>query len=251
MNGSMAIINLQQVASTNTWAKEHATTLSHGDIVAAVAQTSGRGQRGNSWEAEPGKNMTCSIMLQPANILPACQFLISEIVALSVADTVEEAITKTGVPQAPPVTVKWPNDIYAGNRKIAGILIEHTLCGNRIAYTIAGIGLNVNQEFFQSDAPNPVSLLQLTGMQSDIETLMQAIRDKIMARLQSKDASGLHRLFISRMWRNDGAFHRFQRPNGEIFMGRIVSVATSGELSLTLSDGHIETFAFKEVGFVL
>ena len=156
----MTIIELESVPSTNTWAKEHAEELHHADIVLTHDQTAGRGQRGNSWEAEPGMNLTFSLCLEPSSILPSEQFLLSEAVALGVADAVAQALGLDT--QQEEITVKWPNDIYAGNRKIAGILIEHSIRGNRIAKSIAGIGLNVNQRLFRSDAPNPVSMHQLT-----------------------------------------------------------------------------------------
>ena len=130
----------------------------HGTVAIAECQTAGRGQRGNTWESAPGENVTMSVLLHPDGIEPRRQFAISEAVALGVAETLDIYL-----PAGMRAEVKWPNDIYVGNRKICGILIENRITSTTIERAIAGIGLNVNQELFVSDAPNPVSLRQLTG----------------------------------------------------------------------------------------
>lgn len=121
------------LTSTNTVMKERAATLPHGYTLAARSQTAGRGQRGNSWESLPGRNLTFSILLRPEHIAPARQFVISEAVALGIAGVIDRYL-----PQGMTTAIKWPNDIYAGDRKICGILIEHTLgtCSG-ITYTVA------------------------------------------------------------------------------------------------------------------
>ncbi len=149
----------------------------HGLVVAAREQTAGRGQRGNTWESGPGLNLSFSIVLRPGDLHAVRQFCISEAVALAVAETVEEELRSNGVDD--PVYVKWPNDIYVGDRKICGILIENTVTGTHIDKSVVGIGLNVNQREFHSDAPNPVSIIQLTAR----ETPLQPLLDRLTARL--------------------------------------------------------------------
>ena len=220
------------LTSTNTVMKERAATLPHGYTLAARSQTAGRGQRGNSWESLPGRNLTFSILLRPEHIAPARQFVIS--------------------------AIKWPNDIYAGDRKICGILIEHTLgtCSG-ITYTVAGAGVNINQERFCSDAPNPVSLRQITGVEYELDTLLSEFADNIIGEFEGADttdaaaAEALHRRFMARMWRNDGAMHPFRLPSGEVFMASVASVAPDGRLTLVDRDGVARHFYFKEVAFVL
>lgn len=245
----MAVITLPSIPSTNTWAKENSGRLTHGDIIVTHDQTAGRGQRGNHWEAQPGQNLTFSIFLQPAAIPPASQFLISEIVSLAVADTVRYHFHTDGIEED--VTVKWPNDIYAGNRKIAGILIEHTVSGQSISHTVAGIGLNVNQTCFLSDAPNPVSMAMIAGKKFNLEEIMHEIAGKIVRGINNPDRDNTHKTYLASLWRRDGATHCFSTPDGRKFMATIDDVSETGMLRLATPDKTFREFAFKEVAFIL
>ena len=218
----------------------------HGSIVVTDCQTAGRGQRGNSWEAEPGSNLTFSMLLKPTGIDASRQFELSMLVALAVADIVEEELDS--VEGHPEVAVKWPNDIYVGNNKISGILIENTLCGFTIERSIAGIGLNVNQLRFISNAPNPVSLISYTGRTTALEPLLERLATKILKYVDNYDGNSepLLERYHSRLWRRDGE-HTFALPDGTQFNASITGVASDG--FLTLSNEH--SYAFKEVAFVL
>lgn len=202
----------------------------------AREQTAGRGQRGNSWEAEPGKNITLSLILRPEQLPAMRQFELSEAVALAVADTVESL----GIGH---VAVKWPNDIYVGDRKIAGILIENTLSGNLISRSIVGIGLNVNQREFHSDAPNPVSALQLTGREHNVEDLALRMVQRILDRLSLDNHSEYRR----RLWRGTGIWP-WRTAQGQTFSAAIADVEPDGHLRLS---GNHPPFAFKEIHPVL
>jgi BirA family biotin operon repressor/biotin-[acetyl-CoA-carboxylase] ligase len=243
------IISLPQVAPTNTWAKENAASLINGDVVLTHCQTAGRGQRGNSWEAEPGKNLTFSLFLQPRHIAPANQFQISEAVALGVVAALRQHLASTVAPDD--IKVKWPNDIYVGNKKIAGILIEHSLSGNTINHTVAGIGLNVNQRQFLSPAPNPVSMWQLVGTEFQLADVLQTVITEIQTRIDVADT--LHPDFLAALWRFDGQLHPFATPppDNKPFRAKIVGVDSSGLLNLELTNGNIGKYAFKEVSFIL
>ena len=127
-------IHLESIRSTNTYLAQNAEGAVHGTVVYADCQTAGRGQRGNSWESADFKNITMSMLLRPANVKPSCQFWLSEAVALAVVHTLDRYIDNG-------VSIKWPNDIYWNDRKICGILVEHSLSGGKIDHTIAGIGL--------------------------------------------------------------------------------------------------------------
>ncbi len=243
----MATIVLPSVPSTNTWAKEHSGTLSHGDIVVTHDQTAGRGQRGNHWEAEPGRNLTFSLFLRPGRIVPAAQFLISEIVSLAVVKALRRHLAETA---SETVTVKWPNDIYIGDRKIAGILIEHAISGMSISHTVAGIGLNVNQTRFISDAPNPVSMAMIAGTEFDLPAIMHEIADEITRHTDAPDKTAIHEAYLSSLWRKDGCPHEFSMPDGARFMAEINDVSETGMLRLN-TPGGIREFAFKEVAFIL
>ncbi len=250
------IVRFPTLPSTNTWMKEHAGEFGHGDVVVTEDQTAGRGQRGNFWEAEPGKNLTFSLMLHPGAIAPGRQFIISECVALGVVDLLRAYLAP--YVDSSMIKVKWPNDIYVGDSKIAGILIEHTLGSDRIIHTVAGIGLNINQTIFRSPAPNPVSMAQLVPhMVFDLPELMEKVVDNILARMTWLSSAGTapadqHMEFLSVLWRNDGCAHRYMlAEDNSHFSAVIADVASDGMLSLRLPDGSIHSFAFKEVAFLI
>ena len=170
----MRIEWLDECVSTNTQVTEYPLS-EEGVIVAARCQTGGRGQKGNSWEAQPGKNLTFSAMWKPRGIAAREQFSISEAVALAVVDFLEDAGINA--------KVKWPNDIYVDDRKICGILIEHSVMGTEISRTIAGVGINVNQREFLSGAPNPVSMASIAGTEFPTERLLEDFEMKLRRRL--------------------------------------------------------------------
>lgn len=228
-------IDLVETASTNSAMDADAP---HGTVVSAYSQTAGRGQRGNSWESAPGLNATFSIMLRPRNMRPDEQFAVSEAVALGVADVVERYVGPDSV------AVKWPNDVYVGNLKICGILIENSIVGQELASCVAGIGLNVNQERFVSDAPNPVSLFQLTGRRYDVGAIVDEVSEAILNRFSR--CRELHNEYLGRLWRRSGLY-LWEEPGGEPFEASIADVAMTGHLTLRLADGTLRRYSFKEV----
>ena len=132
--------------------------------VSAEFQTAGKGQRGNSWEAEKEKNLLFSFVLYPTFLEARCQFILSQIISLSIKEELDRWSDE--------ITIKWPNDIYVGEDKICGILIESSIKGGRITRCVAGIGLNVNQEEFESWIPNPTSIRNVTGEETDLTQLL-------------------------------------------------------------------------------
>lgn len=235
----MTIEWLESCGSTSSVLRER-TDAPHGLVVAARTQTAGRGQRGNSWEAEAGANLTFSLNLTEITLPASRQFELSMAVALSIADFVQDILRRDGA--ADEVTVKWPNDIYAGDRKICGILIENSLTGSTITRSIAGIGLNVNQLEFHSDAPNPVSLAQLTGRRYDLEQMLEALCSRLPADIAAAGSDGCRGRYRSRLWHGTG-MHRYHEPGGRSFTASVVDVSPAGYL--TLSNGR--SYAFKEV----
>ncbi len=244
----MKIIKVETATSTSS-VLSAMPEAEHGTVVAAHTQTAGRGQRGNSWESAPGKNLTFSLLLRPQTIPAARQFEISELVALAIAEVLSRHL-----PDAE-VSIKWPNDIYVGNSKICGTLIENTLCDSRIERSIAGIGINVNQEKFLSDAPNPISMLNITGREFDTEGLLEEFVREIITRFDlyesAPDTEALTTLYRRHLWRKDG-YHPY-RDNlaAQDIMGRIADVAPNGLLTLETPSGERRTFAFKEVAAIL
>lgn len=239
------IVKLEAIGSTNTYIDQIdvADSLSEGYVVVAHSQTAGRGQRGNSWEAAPGKNLTFSYLLRPHDVVAHEQFILSQAVALAVVDVLSR--------YAGGFSVKWPNDIYYCDKKIAGILIEHNLTGSHISRTIVGIGLNINQASFVSDAPNPVSLLQIMGREYDLDEVLSAILQATAMRyaMCNDDREGLRQAYANVLYRREG-YYRYRDADGE-FEAAIRDVRPDGYLLLVDRAGREREYAFKEVAFVI
>ena len=280
------IYHLDEVDSTSSWLRRRLAErpLLSFSYVTARFQTGGRGQRGNSWESQAGKNLLLSMVFRPESMItPRRQFLISKAVTVAVAEAVEGLLRSAGT--HPPVEIKWPNDIYIADRKIAGILIENSIetavdMEPRIGHTTIGIGLNVNQREFTSPAPNPGSLIQFADAAIELQHVEKVLVENLIASLhrleamiQADDTSALDCEYRRRLWRADG-FHLWRAltpslapaptalhlPPGqtgaddagdEIFEGEIVSVADDGPLTLRLRSGALRTFAFKEITPIL
>lgn len=247
---SPTYIKLEETGSTNSHLASIAATCEHGTVVSTNAQTAGRGQRGNSWEALPGKNLTFSILLRPRHINARAQFAVSEIVSIAIVNVLRRYLS------TPEVAIKWPNDIYVGDKKICGILIENSLIGLNIGHSIAGIGININQERFYSDAPNPVSLINLTGQAYDLDNLLDEFCREILSLFNQYDTidysvrEKLHDVYRSMLWRRKG-FHPYATPDGKRFDASIEDVSHSGLLTLCDAEGRLCSFAFKEISAVI
>ena len=247
------IVVRESAPSTNSDPLVLAADAPHGLTVAAVSQTAGRGQRGNSWESAPGLNLCFSTVLRPRHIDARRQFVLSMAVAMAVARCVGRELGSEA-----DVSVKWPNDIYVGDRKIAGILIENTLTGMNIDKAVVGVGLNVNQLEFVSDAPNPVSLAMLSGRSHDTGALLGELASAIVSACDDADSddaesrAALCRRYNSMLWRSDGELHRWMElPSHRVVDAAIVTVADDGMLSLRHRDGSLHSYAFKEIGALL
>lgn len=245
----MEIIELEETASTNSWLASKARESSEGLTVLCRRQTAGRGQRGNSWESEPDKNITMSLLLKPAGLHPSRQFLVSQAVSVAIVTVLSRYLP------GHEVSIKWPNDIYVGDRKICGILIENSITQSGINHCIVGMGINVNQTRFLSDAPNPVSMAMLTGREYPLRPLTEEIVDEILREttaINPDDTTGLQKRYSAMLWRREGYWPYTDNLRGERIMARIAGVAPDGILTLELADsgGH-RSFAFKEVAACL
>lgn len=206
-------------------------------------QTAGRGQRGTVWESAPGENLLFGVVFRPTFLPAVQQFFLSEALALAVADAVR--------PYADGISVKWPNDIYWHDRKLAGMLLEHTLRGNSIAHTVAGVGLNVNQSRFVGDAPNPVSLRQVVGHDVSRAVLLESILQQFESNyfmLQRGETAQLHDRYMHCLYRREG-WYTYRDRNGR-FTARIAGISPQGVLTLERPDGQMSDYAFKEVSFI-
>ena len=237
------VIHIDETDSTNRWLRDYALSQPEGDyVVVSEYQTAGRGCGTNSWESERGKNLTFSLLIHPTEITADCQFRISEAVSLALCETLDGYVTDRQV------SVKWPNDIYVDDCKICGMLIENRLRGRLMTDSIIGIGLNVNQREFFSDAPNPVSLVQLLGHEVALEPLLQAFLQKLELTLQM-DPETLGKAYRNRLYRR-GAEHEYRDGKG-LFRAKLLNVLDDGRLVLLDTEGTARIYAFKEVQFVI
>jgi len=241
------IICLETTGSTNNHARMLLKEIPgpvDGCVIRSGFQSAGRGQPGNSWESEKDSNLLFSVIIYPGMISPSAQFLISMSVSLAISDF----LGHHGIGN----TIKWPNDIFAGDRKIAGILIENSVRGDSIEHCIIGIGLNVNQLHFTSNAPNPVSMSMLTGIRYDTTTCFSELLsflDRRYKDLIRGDSEEVREEYLRALYRT-GEWHDYL-SDGKVFRGRIRSVTSTGLLVVEDKYGRVREFAFKEIDYLL
>lgn len=243
-------VNLKSTDSTNSYASEllRQNMPPEGTLVYTFDQKNGRGQRGNIWDSEPNKNATLSYILYPTFLSADKQFLLNKITCLAVSDLMAEILVKLNVREE--IKIKWPNDIYVGNKKIAGILIENTLRDNTIKSTIIGIGINVNQTTFKTNI-NATSLALLSNKGNDLMQCIERLSEFMEARyLQLKanqsdkiDSEYLQKLYQLNEWKN-------YTCNNEIFEGKIIGVSPYGKLKVQMRSQEIKEFYLQEISLV-
>ena len=236
-----------ELGSTNEYAVNliSKSNPSEGTVISAYNQTNGRGQIGSKWDTEAGSNLTLSVILYPNFLEASRQFLLSQAIALGVFDCLKTYISSG-------LALKWPNDIYHLDKKAGGILLQSGLKGSRLMWCVAGIGINVNQIDFNPSLPNPTSLKTICGADIDLEELTAKICQQLEFRyLQLKN--GHFEKIQSDYLQNCYRFMEeslFERPNLEVFSGKITGVDPIGKLMITHSNGE-ESFGMKEVRFVI
>ena len=255
---------IDETHSTSSLLREtYDDSLPHLFTIRTDFQTAGRGQAGNSWESEKGKNLLFSTLLRYPDVDAADQWRLSMLVAVAV----REAIALSLLPLASrlsPITIKWPNDIYYQDKKLVGILIENTLSGRQIAYTIAGVGVNVNQTQWLSNAPNPVSMKQITGEEYDVENLLNTFLSSIQ-RWQTASTEQLKEEYFRHLYRSTGWHPYIEREvsvaptniqlatqaSDGVFLAQWVDITPQGEWVLRLKTGEEKRYHFKQIRFVL
>lgn len=239
------IIRLKEIDSTNRFLRELKDE-QEDEMVVAVAdfQTAGKGQGSHTWESEAGKNLLFSIKVHPRWVPVRQQFLLSMAGAIAIKEALETYVDG--------ITLKWPNDVYWNDKKISGTLIETSIDSKGIKRCIFGIGININQMEFRSDAPNPVSLAQILGHEVDREEVLQKIIEafkkyyELLRRADYMDISGIYHLSL---YRRKG-FHRYEDADGE-FEGAFVEVEDDGHLILHDRKGMIRSYAVGEIKYKL
>lgn len=240
------LIRVEETNSTNNYLQALCDEQKVEEFTTIVAdfQTSGRGQRGNSWESEPGENLLFSFVVFPEFLEARRQFLLSQIVSLAIKEELDNYVAD--------ISIKWPNDIYWREKKICGMLIENDLMGRYISQSIAGIGININQKAFYSPAPNPVSLRQITGKEYDIFEILGNVMVRVQSfykLLREDDTTIIATRYEKSLFRKEG-MHRYRDANGE-FLARILSVEPEGKLILEDEMQRKRGYMFKEVEYLL
>lgn len=239
-------IQLAETTSTNSYLSERCNTQSCPELTCVYSsfQSAGRGQRGNSWESEAGKNLLFSFVLYPEFLEAQRQFYLSQVTALALCDVLSNYTEG--------ISIKWPNDIYWKDKKICGTLIENDLTGIHISRSISGTGVNLNQERFLSDAPNPVSLCQITGNRYDAREILEQIMDKVVDYydlLKRGQTDILETRYKEVLYRKEG-LHPFQDKDGR-FLARILDIEPNGRMILEDEAGQKRGYLFKEVEYIL
>ena len=240
------LVHISETNSTNSYLLNLCNQQKVDELTTIVTdfQTSGRGQRGNSWEADAKKNLLFSFVLFPSFLEAKHQFLVSQIVSLAVKEELDCYTSD--------ISIKWPNDIYWKDKKICGMLIENDWMGQYISQSIAGIGINVNQEVFHSLAPNPVSLLQITGKEYNIFEILRNIMVRIQSyyiALQRNETEHISTHYENGLFRKEG-FHKYKDKDG-IFSAKIICVESDGKLILEDERQKRREYIFKEVEYLL
>lgn len=239
------LIHIEETDSTNHYLNDLCSRQDISELTTVVAgfQTSGRGQRGNSWESEKDKNLLFSFVLYPTFLEARRQFLLSQIISLSIKEELDTHVSD--------IFIKWPNDIYRGEKKICGMLIENDLVGMHISQSIAGVGININQEAFFSSAPNPVSLKQITGRTYELSRILAGVMQRITeyySLLQKGEHASIARRYQRALFRKEG-LHKYSDADGE-FLARIIEVKADGHLVLQDDTDKIRQYVFKEVQYI-
>ncbi|AWH86696.1 biotin--[acetyl-CoA-carboxylase] ligase [Flavobacterium album] len=238
----MNIIKLSAINSTNDYLKGllGERYVENFTVVSAESQTQGRGQMGAKWDAEPGKNLTFSVLVKDLLLEINEIFSLNAAVAVSIIEALQEFVKKE-------ICIKWPNDILAGNFKIGGILIENSIKNDGEIYSIIGIGLNVNQTDF-TGLPKASSLAVAEGKEFDKEAIMIAIVAKLrrnVSRILNKDSAAIWHSYHQKLYKKDVPMP-FEK-DGQRFMGIIKGVSRDGNLQVQLEDDSIASFGLKEV----
>jgi BirA family biotin operon repressor/biotin-[acetyl-CoA-carboxylase] ligase len=237
---------IQEVDSSNNYAKQLITAgkADHGTVVLAHFQNAGKGHAENQWESEPGKNMLASFILFPKFLRADKQFYLSKIISLALVDFLNDEMVSA--------SVKWPNDIYIENKKLAGILIENSVSGSYIHSSVIGVGLNLNQVRFSEQLPNPVSLKQITQKNYSPETVVEQLKGKLWSwyrKLEDGQQDFIDSAYLQNLYRRE-KWGRFKKGD-DFFEARIKGIGEYGQLVLGMRNGTERVFQFKEVEFIL
>lgn len=239
----MHLIKVDATDSTNSFARQWWKENQRKSMVCiwALNQLKGRGQRGTNWNTKPGQNLTFSVIVPYPQVSLPYQFLVSACVAMSISTVLQNLGLSN-------ITVKWPNDIMAGNTKVGGILIENIITQNNYTAAIVGIGLNVNQKDF-NELPDAGSLRLASGKEFNLQELLQLLLNQLEADL--KEIRDTHWGKIMNRYKLNlfriNSPSTFELPNKQLFTGIIKDVQLDGRLVVQTDDGQLKNYDIKEI----
>ena len=243
---SLKVIHLNEVDSTNNYATRliSSQTVEEGTVILSFRQTNGRGHGKNVWESAENMNLTFSMLFSPDFLRASRQFLLSQAVSLGISDFLK---TKTGN-----VFIKWPNDILAGRKKIAGILIEHTVMKDLLHSSVVGIGLNVNQHIFPARLPHATSLARECGREFQLMEILEEVVREIMTWYQYLK-EGRDQLIRQRYLEQLYGFGEYvsYREGSRVFDAAIRGIDEYGQLLLEEKNGAVTAWPFKSLEMIL
>lgn len=242
------VLHFAQIGSTNLHAMDllAKTKPSEGTAISADFQQDGRGQIGSSWYSSPGNNLLLSVILYPRWLLAREQFSLSQAMALAVADTVSDFCPNGEA------TVKWPNDVYLNDKKVAGILIQNSLSGSFLQWSVIGIGLNVNELHFPAILPKATSIARESGVTLELEKVKQLLFLKLEQRylMLKSNVTTIRAAYLQKLYQYQ-SWHTYKDLRHEkSFRGQIIGIEKSGKLAIQMEAGNVEYFDLKEVGFL-
>jgi BirA family biotin operon repressor/biotin-[acetyl-CoA-carboxylase] ligase len=245
-NYPFRISRIQETASTNLLMQTMLASgkLKSGDVIRAINQKEGQGQSGNKWESEAGKNLTFSVFIQHQNLAAENLFMLNKAIALALRSYLKAQ-------HIAEVKIKWPNDIYVGDKKIAGMLTFNSFLGNKLNTSIIGLGLNMNQIHFRTNAPKPVSLRQLTGLEYSLDSELQKLLEfigKRLVQLETVDFNALNADYLKSLYRiHTTALYKDKQGR---FYGKIRDVDSYGRLCVEKEDKTKAYYDLKEITFL-
>lgn len=248
---------IKQTHSTSSLLREqYSDDMPHLYTIRTDFQTAGRGQAGNAWESEAGKNLLCSTLVRHHQVAASEQWRLCMQVAVALWDVLASYLPEEHL------RIKWPNDIYYKDKKLVGILIENCLSGAWLSHSIVGVGVNVNQTCWRSQAPNPISMRQISGKEYDVEKIMQEWISSMKSG-ENRNTEDIKAAYMQRLYRRIG-WHPYllrevstqptaiaQEGADGIFLAEIVDISPQGELLLRHEDGKQVAYHFKQIRYVV
>ncbi|MGN0234514.1 MAG: biotin--[acetyl-CoA-carboxylase] ligase [Bacteroidaceae bacterium] len=245
----LEVVSIPNTTSTNQWMRDRQEELRNRTVLVITDfQTSGRGSGTNHWESQKGMNLIFSLHICPFGLAASQMFALSEAMSLGVCMGLKQLSDTERNISREYFRVKWPNDVYYSDGKICGMLIENDLMSRNVASSIMGVGININQNVFLSEAPNPISLRMITGHNIHrmhvLENVIKCFRHYFQM-MENKEFAQLHAEYLGQVYRWQ-EWHRFADSTGE-FEARIVNIQPDGHLILNDSFGKERKYAFGEI----